>query len=86
MGLGNEAVEEHMNALFGKARADKLRQRFHLDQVRPSQREMFIVDEMRMALVEMGGKFVLPFRFRNEEGTRTTHHLSSSQRLFAVTI
>ena len=36
---------------------------------------MFIVDEMRMALEEMGGKYTLPFRFRNEDGSRTTHHL-----------
>jgi hypothetical protein len=43
---------------------------------------MFIVDEMRMALVEMGGKFVLPFRFRNEEGTRTTHHLFFVSKAF----
>ena len=82
MGLGNAAVEEHMDALFGKARADKLRQRFNMEQVKPSQREMFIVDEMRMALEEMGGKFVLPFRFRNEEGTRTTHHLFFVSKAF----
>lgn len=82
MGLGNAAVEEHMDALFGKERADKLRERFHMQRIRPSQREMFIVDEMRMALEEMGGKFVLPFRFRNEEGTRTTHHLFFVSKAF----
>jgi three-Cys-motif partner protein len=75
MGLGNAAVEEHMDALFGKDRADKLRQRFRMDQVKPFEREAYIVDEMKQALEDMGGKFVLPFRFRNEDGTRTTHHL-----------
>jgi hypothetical protein len=39
------------------------------------EREAFIVNEMSNALRELGGKFVLPFRFRNAEGTRTTHHL-----------
>ncbi len=75
MGLGNDAVEEHMDALFGKIRADALREKFQMTAVTPVQRETFIVDEMKKALEEMGGKFVLPFRFRNAEGTRTTHHL-----------
>lgn len=75
MGLGNDAVEEHMDALFGKQRADALREKFKMRNVSPGERESFIVDEMKQALEEMGGKHVLPFRFRNPEGTRTTHHL-----------
>jgi three-Cys-motif partner protein len=75
MGIGNASVEEHMDALFGKARADTLRERFQMRQLRPFEREAFIVDEMQKALEEMGGRYVLPFRFRNPEGTRTTHHL-----------
>jgi len=75
MGLGNPAVEDHMDALFGKVRADSLRTKFKMQNVAPHEREAFIVEEMKKALEEMGGKFVLPFRFRNQEGTRTTHHL-----------
>jgi len=75
MGLGNAAVEEHMDALFGKERADRLRRQFKMEMLMPHEREAFIVDEMKRALEEMGGKYVLPFRFRNAEGTRTTHHL-----------
>jgi hypothetical protein len=30
---------------------------------------------MCQALADMGGKFVLPFRFHSRRGTRTTHHL-----------
>lgn len=75
MGLGNAVVEDHMDALFGKTRADKLRDRFKMHQIKPHEREAFIVEEMQSALEEMGGKHVLPFRFRNPEGTRTTHHL-----------
>jgi hypothetical protein len=74
MGLGNAAVEEHMDELFGKARADSLRSKFKL-QVMPGEREAFILEELTKAMKEMGGQFVLPFRFRNEEGSRTTHHL-----------
>lgn len=75
MGLGNAVVEEHMDALFGKERADKLRERFKMQDLKPHEREAFIVEEMKAALEEMGGEYVLPFRFRNPEGTRTTHHL-----------
>lgn len=86
-GLSNEAVFEHMFALFGKDRATALRERFESTNLRPSQREEFIVDEMRAALVELGGQHVMPFRFRNPAGTRTTHYLffvSKSFRGFEI--
>jgi three-Cys-motif partner protein len=75
MGLGNAVVEQHMDALFGKLRADTLRIRFKMQDLKPHEREAFVVEEMKAALEEMGGEYVLPFRFRNPEGTRTTHHL-----------
>lgn len=75
MGLGNAAVEEAMDSLFGKTRADAIRERFKTNDLKPYEREAFIVDEMKAALEEMGGKYVLPFRFRNANGSRTTHHL-----------
>lgn len=74
MGLNNEAVLPHMEALFGPQRTKSLRDRFTTT-ANPIDRETFIVDEMSIALKEMGGKFVLPFRFRNPLDTRTTHHL-----------
>lgn len=73
MGLSNELVDEHMDALFGKERADKLRAR--LDMMKPYERELAIVEEISDALKEMGGKYVLPFRFRDERGNRTSHYL-----------
>ncbi|MGO8901511.1 MAG: three-Cys-motif partner protein TcmP [Isosphaeraceae bacterium] len=73
MGLSNEAVKTHMAALFGEERATKLRDR--LEPLKPWQRELTILEEICEALVEMGGKFVLPFCFKNEKGTRTSHHL-----------
>ena len=75
MGLNNEAVLPHMEALFGSERAASLRERFNTTSLNPMEREAFIVDEMTHALKEMGGNFVLPFRFRNPSDTRTTHHL-----------
>jgi three-Cys-motif partner protein len=73
MGMSNELVDEHMNALFGKDRADALRVR--LEKMNPYERELAIVEEISEALKEMGGKFVLPFRFRNSDGKRTSHYL-----------
>lgn len=73
MGLHNEAVEEHMNALFGKERADKLREQ--LEPMPPHERELTIVEAIGQALKEMGGEYVLPFRFKNASGSRASHHL-----------
>ncbi len=73
MGLSNLAVQEHMNALFGKVRADQVREQ--LKPLSPQDRELTVVQAICDALKEMGGKYVLPFRFKHENGNRTSHHL-----------
>ncbi len=73
MGLSNELVKTHMDALFGEQRAEMLRQK--LEPLTTFQRELTIVEELAEALKEMGGRFVLPFGFKNDNGSRTTHHL-----------
>lgn len=73
MGLPNDAVDEHMNCLFGQERADGLRAT--LQGLAPIERETAIVEELAQALQELGGKYVLPFCFLNDEGTRTSHYL-----------
>ena len=73
MGLNNDAVKEHINALFGQVRADQLREL--LKTLTPQERELTVVEYICEALKEMGGKYVLPFRFRHEMGNRTSHHL-----------
>ena len=73
MGLFNLLVKSHMDALFGVERADELRKR--LESLNPKDKELTIVEELAEALKEMGGKYVLPFGFRNDTGNRTTHHL-----------
>ena len=72
-GLSNPMVADHMEALFGNERADALRGR--LEGMSPADRELAIVEELADALKEMGGRYVLPFTFKNEAGTRTSHHL-----------
>lgn len=71
-GISNDAVEEHMTALFGPERAHELRNR--VAGASPTMRESMILEEMTLAIKEMGGTFVLPFRFKNPSG-RPTHHL-----------
>lgn len=80
MGLNNDAVREHMNALFGEERGNALRAK--LPGLNPAERESLIVEELADSLKEMGASFVLPFAFKNEKGTRTTHHLIFASKDF----
>jgi three-Cys-motif partner protein len=71
-GISNDAVEKHMAALFGSKRARELRER--VEGASPTMRESMILEEMTQAIKEMGGTYVLPFRFKSPSG-RPTHHL-----------
>lgn len=73
MGLGNPIVTEHINALFGKQRADDLR--LKVEGLDSQERELTIVNEICEALREMGREYVLPFCFKSANGRRTSHHL-----------
>lgn len=73
MGIANTFVEEHMEALFGDNEVKPLRE--ELAKLDTDERELLIVERLAQALKEYGGQYVLPFRFRNERGTRTSHHL-----------
>lgn len=79
-GLNNDAVREHMEALFGVKRAEAIRDK--LRDLGPEDRESLIIEELTNALKELGAAYVLPFAFRNEEGTRTTHHLIFATKNF----
>lgn len=72
-GIGNQAVAGHMDALFGKERADALRTR--LPDLSPELREALILEELAAEIKALGGTYVLPFTFRNSSGTRTYHKL-----------
>ena len=76
-GLSNPTVKEHMESLFGEKRAAQLAEKLRL--LNPVERELTVVEELCEALVEMGGKYVLPFRFKKIRGAgtgkRTSHHL-----------
>jgi three-Cys-motif partner protein len=80
MGLNNDAVRKHMDALFGAKRARRLRAK--LTELSPGDREKLILEKLCGALREQGATYVLPFTFKNEEGTRTTHHLIFATKHF----
>ncbi|MBI1242328.1 three-Cys-motif partner protein TcmP [Umezakia ovalisporum] len=72
MGLGNPLVEEHINALFEKTRADELRNKLKNNS---NDRENLIVTYICESLKEMDIKYVQNFRFKHEKNQRTSHHL-----------
>lgn len=74
-GLGNEAVKPHMDALFGEERAENLRKRVEGGKLSPADRELAVIEEIAQALKDLGGRYVLPFQFKNNAGTRTSHYL-----------
>lgn len=73
MGLNNEAVRDHMNALFGEGPANDLRTRLH--SLTSEQRELTIIGELCKTIRNLGPKYVLPFRFKDDRSSRTSHHL-----------
>lgn len=74
MGINNPCVKSHIEALFGKKHTEQVRVKLSSCN-NPEDREFAIIEELCSALKEMGGRFVLPFRFKDTGGKRTSHHL-----------
>ncbi|WP_414472782.1 three-Cys-motif partner protein TcmP [Microvirga sp. M2] len=72
-GINNDAVRKHMDALFGSERIERMRG--ILDDMRPHERESFVLEELAAALRDLGAHYVLPFRFKRADGSRTSHAL-----------
>lgn len=73
MGIPNAAVDEHIDCLFGAKRAARLRTQ--IAGLSREERELTIVQELALALQHFGGRYVLPFCFMNDAGSRTSHYL-----------
>jgi three-Cys-motif partner protein len=71
--LTNPRVTEHMDALFGKERADKLREQ--LETVPADEKELTIIEAVTEALKDAGASYVLPFCFKDPHRNCTSHHL-----------
>lgn len=74
MGLNNDLVKKHMDALFGIGNAAELRAELEKSKS-PTESEATVLEYMVKSLNPDGKRFVLPFRFRDDKGTRTSHHL-----------
>ena len=75
MGLNHSGIAHHINAIFGKERADALRASVNA-QPRPDAiaREELVLSALRGALSEIKGTFTLAFRFRRSLN-KTSHYL-----------
>ena len=79
--LSNPMVMEHMNSLFGKQAAAELGSQ--LAAMQPKEREEKIIEELCQAIILYGYEYTLPFRFKDERGKRTSHHLIFSANISA---
>lgn len=73
MGVNNEIVKPHMISLFGEEQFGLLRK--ECLNKSSEEREQIVVQALCDALKNNGSNFVLPFRFKNDMGSRTSHHL-----------
>ncbi len=67
------SVQKHIDALFGKERADELRSL--PTTLSSAERELSIIETISQALKEKAGEYVLPFCFKKEDGKRSSHYL-----------
>jgi len=72
MGIDNNLVEPHMQALFGDERLARLRE--EMTSLGPEGREHCVRRGLGEALEEMGAPFLIPFRFKRQGG-RVSHYM-----------
>jgi len=71
--LTNPMVTKHVDALFGKERADRLREL--TSGMHRENREALIIEEFAEALRERGYPYIIPYVFEYEQRDRTSHYL-----------
>jgi three-Cys-motif partner protein len=74
MGVNNDAIKQHMLSIFGEEGLNAVREESKKTNV-PAEREIIVMQALCDALKNNGSRFVLPFRFKNDNGNRTSHHL-----------
>ncbi|WP_019156635.1 three-Cys-motif partner protein TcmP [Robertmurraya massiliosenegalensis] len=73
MGINNPIVVQHMDALFGEERANKMREK--IKNLNSEEKEAYIVNELAEALSVNHSNLVLPFRFIDEKKNKASHYL-----------
>jgi three-Cys-motif partner protein len=71
--INYDKFKEHINNIFGKARADHLRKT--VGSLDSGQREDVIMNSLKESLREIRGKYVVSFKFYDDNGTRTSHYI-----------
>lgn len=71
--LSNPVFDENMNQFFGVERANRLRAK--LRGMKPNERQSIIIIELKQALSELGGKYSVEYRFKDDSGNKTSHFL-----------
>ena len=73
MGISNPKVETHMRALF-EDKFDNLVEKVN-EISSPSEIESQVIESLCQAIKGYGTRYTLPFRFKNQDGSQTSHHL-----------
>jgi three-Cys-motif partner protein len=71
--LAVDLFKSHFEEIFGHTRLKEVISR--IDTLVPHDREMLIIETLCEALKERCADYVLPFRFKEYNGKRTSHHL-----------
>lgn len=73
MGLTNPYFIERINAIFGEKRAEDLRNK--IISMNALDRELTIINELGLAINELGFPYLVPFCFKDGLGKKTSHYL-----------
>ncbi len=73
MGLSNPFFDDHINAIFGDERAIKLKE--EIKKLKSNERELTIIEELGLAISDLGFPHILPFCFKDESNKKTSHYL-----------
>jgi three-Cys-motif partner protein len=71
--LSNSLLLKNMEYIFGTERTANLSNQ--LNKLTPQKRHEVVIEEIKNALKEIEGHYVLPFKFTNKTGKSITHHL-----------
>ncbi|TAE58806.1 MAG: three-Cys-motif partner protein TcmP [Nostocales cyanobacterium] len=71
--LNNKKVLEYIDSLFGKERANHLREEVKNKQ--PEERELAITEAIKDALQDIGGSYIQEFCFEKDDAARTSHYI-----------
>jgi three-Cys-motif partner protein len=71
--LSNALFKDDMNALFGEERANKLRT--NISGAPPDERQTLIIEELKRALTELGGKYNIEYFFTDGRGRQTSYFI-----------